>query len=293
MQGFPQDMHKMLGWSGANRQYSFPWQGTGDTNFVPSAPLIELRRVSVQRGETLALRDVSLSIGVGEHVAILGPNGCGKSTLIKTITCECYPLARPESSITILGQSRWNVAELRSLLGIVSNDLMTRCTREITGFDIVLSGFFSSVGIWPHHKVTDAMRGKTHAVLALLGAPHLAARPVNEMSSGEARRMMIGRALVHDPKTLLLDEPSTSLDLSAQHELREMVRKLAQSNIGILLVTHHLSDIIPEIERVILMRGGQIAGDGPKEQMLTAPVLKELFGVEVELARRGGYYNLW
>jgi iron complex transport system ATP-binding protein len=179
------------------------------------------------------------------------------------------------------------------MLGIVSNDLMTQCTREITGFDVVLSGFFSSIGIWPNHHVTEPMRGKTWEVLAFLDARNLAGKPVDEMSSGEARRVLIGRALVHSPSALLLDEPSTSLDLFAQHELRETVRKLARSGIGILLVTHHLSDIIPEIDRVILIRNGQIAADGPKEETLTASALKDLFGVELELARRDGYYHLW
>jgi iron complex transport system ATP-binding protein len=245
------------------------------------------------RGANTALRDLSLTIGAGEHVVILGPNGCGKSTLIKTITRECYPLMRPESSVSILGQSAWNIFDLRQMLGIVSNDLMTQCTREITGFDVVLSGFFSSIGIWPNHHVTDAMRAKATEVLKLLESPHLAEKPVDEMSSGEARRMLIGRALVHDPRALLLDEPTTSLDLFAQYELRELIRKLAQSGIGILLVTHHLSDIIPEIDRVIFMRAGRIAGDGPKESMLTAPNLQGLFGIDVELARRGDYYHLW
>jgi iron complex transport system ATP-binding protein len=184
---------------------------------MDSPALIELRNVTVMRGENIALRDLSLTIGAGEHIAILGPNGCGKSTLIKTITRECYPLARPESSVAILGRSLWNIFDLRGMLGIVSNDLMTQCTREITGFDVVLSGFFSSIGIWPNHHVTDEMRSKASEVLALLEAPHLAAKPVDEMSSGEARRMLIGRALVHGPRALLLDEPSTSLDLFAQH----------------------------------------------------------------------------
>src|SRR5262249_40776400 len=152
-------------------------------------PLIDLRNITVMRGANVALHDLSLKIGAGEHVAILGPNGCGKSTLIKTITRECYPLARPGSSVEILGQSLGNVSDLRKMLGIVSNDLMTQCTREITGFDIVLSGFFSSIGIWPNHHVTVAMRAKASEVLDLLEAPHLAEKPVEEMSSGEARRM--------------------------------------------------------------------------------------------------------
>lgn len=245
------------------------------------------------RGANIALNRLSLSIGAGEHVAILGPNGCGKSTLIKTITRECYPLSRPDSSVTILGRTRWNVTELRAMLGIVSNDLMAQCTRDITGFDVVLSGFFSSIGIWPNHAVTEEMRAKARAALTLLEAMQLAEKAVSEMSSGEARRCLLGRALVHSPKALLLDEPTTSLDLFAQHELRETVRKLARSGIGILLITHHLSDIVPEIDRVILMREGQIEADGPKSELLTGPTLRALFGVDVQMEQRDGYYHLW
>ncbi len=107
--------------------------------------LIEFERVTVMRGDTKALDDISLRIGAGEHVAIIGPNGCGKSTFIKSITRECYPLALPESSLKILGGDHWNVFELRSLLGIVSSDLMTFCIRDMTGMEMVLSGFFSSI----------------------------------------------------------------------------------------------------------------------------------------------------
>jgi iron complex transport system ATP-binding protein len=192
-----------------------------------------------------------------------------------------------------MGRSVWNVFDLRRMLGIVSNDLMAQCTREITGFDIVLSGFFSSIGIWEHYEVTDEMRTRSQDVLRMLEALHLAEKPVDEMSSGEARRMLIGRALVHDPKALLLDEPSTSLDLFAQHELRETVRKLARAGMGILLVTHHLSDIVPEIGRVILMRKGEVIADGNKRDTLTAATLRNLFGIEVAMAERDGYFHLW
>ncbi len=255
--------------------------------------LLDMRRVSVMRGARTVLDRIDLRIGVGEHVAVLGPNGCGKSTLIKTVTRECYPLAVPGSSMTILGRERWDVFELRAVLGIVSNDLMAACTRGITGRDVVLSGFFSSIGIWPHQDVTAAMREKTERVLARLEASHLAARFVSEMSSGEARRVLIGRALVHDPKALLLDEPSSSLDVLAQHELRRILRELARSGIGLILVTHHLADIIPEVERVVLMRDGRLLEDGPKVEVLTAASLGRLFGLPVTLARRDGFYHLW
>jgi iron complex transport system ATP-binding protein len=256
-------------------------------------PLLDFQHISVMRGEKTVLHDITLRIQAGEHVAILGPNGCGKSTLIKTITRECYPLARAGSSLHILGQESWNIFELRTLLGIVSNDLMGACTREITGLEVVLSGFFSSIGIQPYHHVTPALLKKAHEVLDLLDVPHLAERWMTEMSSGEARRILIARAMVHHPLALLLDEPSNSLDVHATLELRALLRKLAKSGTGILVVTHHLSDIIPEIGRVILLKDGRVFADGEKLGLLTTERLGEVFGLPVELATRDGYYHLW
>ncbi len=266
---------------------------TGAATLSSPPPLLAFRRINVMLGQKHVLRDITLSIGAGEHVAIIGPNGCGKSTLIKTITRECYPLGQPDSSLEIFGRDTWNVFELRPLLGIVSNELMRRCTREITGHEMVLSGFFSSIGVQPYHEVTDAMLEKTKQVLELLEVPHLADREMTEMSSGEAHRLLIGRALVHDPLALLLDEPSNSLDFRAAFELRDLLRKLAQAGTGILMVTHHLPDILPEIDRVILLRQGQVFADGPKTEILTTERLTGLFGLPVELAQRDGYYHLW
>ena len=258
-----------------------------------TAPLLAFKHVSVMLGEKTVLDDISLSIGAGEHVAILGPNGCGKSTLIRTITRDCYPLGIAGSSLTILGRETWNVFELRPLLGIVSNELMRRCTREITGHELVLSGFFSAIGVQPYHHVTPAMLEKTEQVLNLLEIPHLAQREITELSSGEAHRLLVGRALVHDPLALLLDEPSNSLDFRAALELRDILRKLAQAGTGILMVSHHLPDIIPEIDRVILLRQGRVFADGSKTEMLTTARLTELFGLPVELTQRDGYFHLW
>jgi iron complex transport system ATP-binding protein len=255
-------------------------------------PLLEMKNVSVVRGENLALDGVSLRIGVGEHVCILGPNGCGKSTLIRTITRENYPLAQENASMTILGQGLWNVAELRSLLGIVSPDLLAMCTTDANGMDVVLSGFFSSTRIFPHHAPQEEHLRRAKATMARLGITHLAKRPVAEMSSGEAKRTLIARALVHEPKTLLLDEPGNALDIGGQVGLREAMRKLARGGLGILLVTHHVSEIIPEIERVVLLRKGKVLADGPKDETLTGERLSELFGVPVKLVQEDGYFHL-
>jgi iron complex transport system ATP-binding protein len=259
----------------------------------PSQPLLDLRNIQVIRGTKVALDDFTLRIAADEHVAILGPNGCGKSTLIKTITRECYPVVRPESSMTILGHERWDVFRLRAGLGIVSNDLMLDCTGDASGRDVVLSGFFSSTAIYPNHNVDPEQKRLADAALAELKISYLAERPVFEMSSGEARRVLIARALVHKPKALLFDEPCNSLDLSAQQTVRHTMSVLARSGTAIILVTHELADIVPEIQRVVLMNGGRVVADGPKEEILQVERLTSLFGISVQMARRDGHYHLW
>jgi iron complex transport system ATP-binding protein len=262
-------------------------------NQETTPPLLDFRNLRVMRGQKPALDDFTLRIGAGEHVAILGPNGCGKSTLIKTITRECYPVARPESSMSILGEESWDIFKLRKLFGIVSNDLMLSVTGDACGLDVVLSGFFSSTAIWPNHSVDGAKKMKGEAAMEELRISHLAARPVCEMSSGEARRVLIARALVHRPHALLFDEPCNSLDLAAQHNLRQTMRSLAASGTAIVLVTHELADIVPEIQRVVLMSQGRIIADGQKEDILQVERLAALFGVAIEMSRRDGHYHLW
>jgi iron complex transport system ATP-binding protein len=262
----------------------------------PSPPLLSLEHVTVLRGareQRPALDNVTLQIAAREQVCILGPNGCGKSTLIKTITRECYPLAREGSSISILGRERWDIFELRSRLGIVSPDLLASCTTDATGRDVVLSGFFSSTRIFPHQHPDPEHLARANETLARLGIVHLAERAVAEMSSGEAKRTLIARALVHHPQTLLFDEPSNALDIGAQLQLRMTMRELAQSGLGILLVTHHVSEIIPEIERVVLLREGRLLADGSKSSVLTEVNLSNLFDAQVRLGQYDGFYHLW
>ncbi len=267
---------------------------------------LELVDVHVARGGRTVLHGIDLRVEAGEQIAVLGPNGCGKSTLIKTMTCECYPLAQEGTRVSIFGRERWDLTELKRRLGVVSDELPGRPTLRTTGRDAVLTGFFSSSTLWPNLTVTAEMRARAEKVLELVGAAGIADKLVGEMSAGEQRRVMIGRALVgsgasgaegfvgtNENQMLLLDEPSNALDIAAQQGLRGMLRRLAQQGTGILMITHQIADILPEIGRVILMRAGRIVADGAKEKLLTAPVLSELFGVEVRVMQRDGFYHAW
>jgi iron complex transport system ATP-binding protein len=249
--------------------------------------------VDVARGERVVLQDVNLSIRAGEHVAILGPNGCGKSTLILTISCQIYPMVRPGMKVSIFGRERWDLTELRKHFGVVGTDLPGERTAVTTGLDAVIAGFFSASTLWPNLHVTEEMRERAWEALERIDAVRLAEQLVGTMSAGEKRRILIARALVHRPRQLLLDEPSNALDLAAQRELRDTMRRLAQEGTGLVLVTHHLGDILPEIERIILMRDGRIIGDGPREELLTEERLSELFHTNVRIGRDEEWLHSW
>jgi iron complex transport system ATP-binding protein len=271
------------------------------TIFGPSGsqkPLLTLHDATVVKNGNRVLDGITLTIREGEHTAILGPNGAGKSTLIRLLAHQDYPLAHADGtpSLLIFGQDLWNVFELRSLIGIVSGDLQHSILAgtlpgRTRGLDAVLSGFFASYGLFRHHHLTPAMQGQARRALALMEASHLADTFIEAMSPGEMRRLLIARALVSDPRALLLDEPSTGLDLMVRHHFLHTLRNLARHGKTIILVTHHIEEIFPEIHRVILLSKGRVLLDGPKPRVLTSSNLSALFEGPVTVHQTRGYYT--
>jgi iron complex transport system ATP-binding protein len=250
-------------------------------------PLLEMDRVSVLREGRRALDRLTLTIAVGENVAVLGPNGSGKSSLLKLVTRELYP--HPSSgAFRILGRDRWDVAKLRGTLGIVSNDLQANLPGAATAREAVVAGFTGRLGVFYDDSTEERIR-LAEAALGQADAGHLTHRRLETLSSGEARRVLLARALAHDPAALILDEPSTSLDIASAHALMQTVRGLVRSGKGLVLVTHHLEEIVPEISRVVLLREGKVLADGPREEVMTAANLTATFGVPIVLEGDGPY----
>lgn len=256
-------------------------------------PLIELDRATVVRGQATVLDALTLRIVAGQHTALLGPNGCGKSTFIKLINRELYPLAREgEAPVKVMGQQRWVVNELRTRLGVVTGDL-TRDLQDMPNLDVesaVLTGFFASFMLPPDAEVSEPMRGRAREALQRVGAGALIARQVAEISTGEMRRVLIARALVHQPQALLLDEPTAGLDLVAQRDFLQLLKELAGQGITLVLVTHHIEEIVAEIDRVILLRGGGVYADGTRASTLTSENLSAVFEGELRVRREGDRY---
>jgi iron complex transport system ATP-binding protein len=264
---------------------------------VTRPPILELDSATVIKDDRPVLDSVSLTIEEGDHTVILGPNGAGKSVLLRVLTHQERPLAREEgpAPVRVLGQDVWNISELQSQMGIVSADLHRRFVNGnseglITGESAVLSGFLVSYGILRYGVVTQEMRRRTAQALEMMGVSHLARRRLNEMSSGEARRVMLARALVTAPSALILDEPTTGLDLVARHDFMERVRTIARNGTTLILITHHIEEIVPEINRVVLLQNGKIAAHGPKTSMLTPEHLSRVFGAPLQIEQSGGFY---
>jgi iron complex transport system ATP-binding protein len=259
---------------------------------LPAPPLIDVRNATLWRGSTRVFKDLDLRIEQREQVAIIGPNGAGKSTLLKAINREIYPVRAPGSSFKILGRERWNVWELRRQVGIVTPDLQQHYRASATALEVVLSGFFASIGV--HGTLAAGVgaseRDRAMRSLDAVGLAAHAGTPLAELSTGEQRRSLLARALVHEPHTLILDEPTAGLDLAGSFEYLGRIGKLARAGVNIVLVTHHLNEIPPEIRRVILLCDGRVAADGDKGDVLRAAVLAPAYGVPLRVTEVGGYF---
>jgi iron complex transport system ATP-binding protein len=259
---------------------------------APDTSIIDIRNATVCRGDSIVFERLNLRVVRGEHAVILGPNGAGKSTLLKLLSREIYPLAADDCVVRLCGQEQGSVWELRAQLGIVSGDLQYQYSPAATGLHVALSGYFASIGVWQHQEYDAAQMSRARDLLAQLGVAHLADRPYGAMSTGEQRRCLLARALVHDPHTLILDEPTSGLDLHATFHYIAVIRALMRAGKTVIFVTHHIHEIPPEIERVILLKQGRIVADGLKGSVLTENNLRALFDVPLHLIERNGFFQV-
>lgn len=267
------------------------WPPAPHRTQMPDEKLIEIHNATVYRGNTRVFHNLSLCIDRHQNTAIIGPNGAGKSTFLKLVTRELYPLRQQGSRIRILGKDKWDIWSLRAGIGIVSPDLQHNYAGNVRGVDVVLSGYYSSIGTYEHQAFTDEQHHRAGTIMEDLGITGIQEHQFARMSTGEQRRFLLGRALVNTPHTLILDEPTTGLDLTATYHYLETVRGLMQCGITIVLVTHHIHEIPPEITTVVFLKHGEVRGQGSKQTMLTARALTELFETPIDLVNENGFYQ--
>ncbi len=254
--------------------------------------IINFKQVNVAYESENVLHDIHLNIKEGQHTAILGANGSGKSTLLKLFSNDIYPRYSDDMQKEIFGKTIWDIWELKKHLGIITNDLhyqFSERSPDLSGFEVALSGFFSSFHLYEHQGFKQEHTTKVEEVLAFLEISHLRNKRISEMSTGELRKCIIARALVHNPKAMILDEPTVGLDIKAQLGFVELLRKIAQER-TIILVTHHLEEIFEEISHVVLIKQGRIYAQGSKKELLTNAHLSHIFDIPLRVQCEKGRY---
>lgn len=255
-------------------------------------PLFRIRDASVVRAGSIILHVDDFTLAEGEHLALLGPNGAGKSTFIKLLTREVMPLYRDAASVVFRGNERPTLADIKSCFGVVSASMHEQISVHLPVIDIVCGGFFGTLGLPRGVQVDAAMRAASLDALEKLGIADLSARDVLTLSTGQVRRVLVARELVHDPQVLVFDEPCTGLDPQGMYQIRSTMRALAEEGRSVVLVTHYPEDIVPAIERVVLIKDAAILADGSKRDLLTDETMSDLFDAPLRVEERDGWYAI-
>lgn len=254
--------------------------------------LLRLHDAKVKMDGRVILDVDDFVINQGERIVVLGPNGSGKSTLAKLLTKEIEPVWRETPPVLFMGQPDPSEETLIETVGLVSTDVQERMMVHRTVFDIVLGGFFGSVGVPFHIGASDEQVEQARKAIREIGIPSLSERDMLTLSTGQARRALIARALINGPALLIFDEPTSGLDPEGAWNMRQSLSALAKAGHTILVITHNVSDIMPEFDRVVMLQDAHIVADGPKEEVLTTQKLRHLFGVSITLVETDGRYHL-
>ncbi len=250
--------------------------------------VIRLEHVSVVRGGTPLLDDVTWSVGAGERWALLGPNGSGKTTLLRVAGASLWPTS---GVVEILGErlGRVDMRELRTRIAVVSASVARTLRPELAALDVVLTGRYAALETW-WNEYTDEDRDQARSLLdeAGFGSPEFAGRPFGLLSEGERQQVLLARALMANPELLLMDEPAAGLDLGARERLLTRLSDLAADPTvpPLVLVTHHLEEIPPGVTHAALLREAALVSTGPVTDVLTGAAVSHTYGVPVLVERR-------
>jgi iron complex transport system ATP-binding protein len=253
-------------------------------------PVIEVSDLVVER-DVAILRGIDWRVERGQHWVIVGANGSGKTSLLRALTGYFPPTA---GTIRVLGKTygRSDWRELRKKVGLVSSSVHQLMPEGETALAAVVSGKLAMIGQWG--EVADADRSTALKILRRIEASSLAERPWLYLSQGERQRVLIGRALMADPRLLILDEPCAGLDPVAREHFLQFLERLARSKSApaMVLVTHHVEEITAAFSHLIVLKQGQVIAAGPRRTVLNSKTLSAAFDSQVRLTRRAGRYSL-
>ena len=260
-------------------------------NLKASQPVLSVDGLHIERGGTVILNEVSWRVARGQHWAILGANGSGKTSLLSALTGYLMPTA---GNVSLLGETygRSDWRELRKKIGIVSSSVRQMMADEEPALESVASGKYAMIDFWG--RLTRREKAEALALLRQVECEYLAQRIWRVLSQGERQRVLIGRALMARPRVLILDEPCAGLDPAAREHFLQFIQRLGRrrNSPTLILVTHHVEEIMPVFSHVLVLKAGQVLGAGEKTATLSTKILSQTFGAKVKLQLKAGRYAM-
>lgn len=256
------------------------------------AAYLEMNAVEAWLGPRQVFANLTLSLFKGEHTVVVGPNGSGKSSLVKLLSRELYPVVKEGSWLRVFGNDTINLWQLRRRMGVLTQEQHNSYRGDVGAFDVVLSGFFGSTGLGRSQHPTHRQRQRVSALMESMGLADLAPYPLQHLSEGQKRRLLLARAMVHDPEVLVLDEPTNGLDIQGRHQLLHQLGCLARGGTTLLLVSHRIEEILPEVSRTVYLKAGAVVADGPTNALLRDQPLSALFETPIKVVRYGGHHQV-
>ena len=260
-------------------------------NLKASQPVLSVDGLHIERGGTVILNEVSWRVARGQHWVILGANGSGKTSLLSALTGYLMPTA---GNVSLLGETygRSDWRELRKKIGIVSSSVRQMMADEEPALESVASGKYAMIDFWG--RLTRREKAEALALLRQVECEYLAQRIWRVLSQGERQRVLIGRALMARPRVLILDEPCAGLDPAAREHFLQFIQRLGRrrNSPTLILVTHHVEEIMPVFSHVLVLKAGQVLGAGKKTATLSTKILSQTFGAKVKLQLKAGRYAM-
>ena len=260
----------------------------------PNDPIkwASLKNINVYIDQIKILSDININLYYGENILILGPNGSGKSTFLKLLNRSIYPITSNSSSFKIFDNENINIWDLRKKIGFLFKEMEQRVNNGVNLYDVISSGFSGIFNSRYSYLLSDKEKLKINNLINEWELSNIINNEFQSLSDGQKRRGLLARALVYEPKILVLDEPFSNLDIKSNFILNQNLNKLIDQSINIIYVTHNLESILPKTNRVILIKEGKILNDGRPNELINSKILSNLFNISIRVIEQEGYWRM-
>ena len=252
---------------------------------------LDIKNTNAYKQDYKVIKNLSIKIFYSERIIILGPNGSGKSSIVDLINRNIYPLVKRDSYFKIFNEELIDLWKVRKYISTVNNEIKFRISKHLLVKDILLSGLYGRFCKINNPKKEDLIKVKE--LIEKMFLNDIADKKFGYLSDGEKQISIIARAIINNPKVLILDEPSVNIDLKSRIFLIKKIQDLSQLGISILCITHDISIITKDYNRVIFLKDGEIIRDGKPSELMKSEHINQLFDTNIKLIENSNSWDVY